>query len=101
MKRLKGTKEGKLFPPMRNFMEETQMRSTSIIIFLSTKNFKMYLNKLMQLNYAEILKSEFCQYVQAWVSIEKTEQYKEYVLEFLRSFLATVRANRKFVTVNM
>lgn len=31
---------------------------------------------------------------------EKTEQYKEYVLDFLRSFISTVRSNRKFVTHN-
>ena len=30
--------------------------------------------------------------------MERTELYKEYVLDFLRSFLATIRANRKFVT---
>ena len=35
---------------------------------------------------------------QHWIKIEKSEQYKEYVLDFLRSFLATIRSNRKFVT---
>jgi hypothetical protein len=50
------------------------------------------------LNYAEFIKKEYFGYVQNWVNIEKTEQYKEYVLDFLRSFLATIRSNRKGVT---
>ena len=50
------------------------------------------------LNYAEYIKREFHGYIQNWINIEKTEQYKEYVLDFLRSFLATIRSNRKFVT---
>jgi len=50
------------------------------------------------LNYAEFLISEIHPYVQAWISIEKTEQYKEYVLDFLRSFLSTIKSNRSFVT---
>ena len=47
-----------------------------------------------------MLRKDVYPYIQAWVSIEKTEQYKEYVLDFLRSFLSTVRSNRKFVTQN-
>ena len=50
------------------------------------------------LNYAEYIKREYHNYIQNWINIEKTEQYKEYVLDFLRSFLATIRSNRKFVT---
>lgn len=37
-------------------------------------------------------------FINAWINIEKTEQYKEYVLDFLRSFCSTIRTNRKFVT---
>ena len=50
------------------------------------------------LNYAEFIKKEYHPYIQNWLSMERTELYKEYVLDFLRSFLATIRANRKFVT---
>ena len=35
------------------------------------------------------------EYITAWLSIEKTEQYKELVLEFLRSFCSTVKVNQK------
>jgi len=52
------------------------------------------------LQYTEFLKKEFIPYIKNWISIEQTEQYKEFVLEFLRSFMATLRANRKFVTHN-
>ena len=50
------------------------------------------------LNYAEFIKREYYNFIQNWIKIEKSEQYKEYVLDFLRSFLATIRSNRKFVT---
>lgn len=50
------------------------------------------------LNYAQYIKREFHNFIQNWINIEKTEQYKEFVLDFLRSFLATIRSNRKFVT---
>ena len=50
------------------------------------------------LNYAEFIKKEYYNFIQNWIKIEKSEQYKEYVLDFLRSFLATIRSNRKFVT---
>ena len=50
------------------------------------------------LNYAEFIKKEYYNYIENWISIEKSEQYKEYVLDFLRSFLATIRSNNKFVT---
>jgi len=52
------------------------------------------------LNYAEYLKKENHPYIQAWVGIEKEEQYKEYVLDFIRSFTSTCRSNRKFITHN-
>jgi hypothetical protein len=52
------------------------------------------------LNYAEYIKKDVHAYIQAWVGIEKTEQYKEYVLDFIRSFCSTVRSNRKFITHN-
>lgn len=35
------------------------------------------------------------EYVEAYLSIEKTEQYKDYILKFLRSFCSTVNANEK------
>lgn len=54
--------------------------------------------QFQHLNYAEFVKKEYHYYIQQWINIERTEQYKEYVLDFLRSFLATVRSNRKFVT---
>ena len=50
------------------------------------------------LNYAVFVKRELLPYIQSWINIERSEQYKEYVLDFLRSFLATIRSNRKFVT---
>ncbi len=50
------------------------------------------------MNYVEILRKDLYPFVSTWISIEKTEQYKEFVLDFLRSFLSTVRSNRKFVT---
>jgi hypothetical protein len=40
------------------------------------------------------------EYINAWIPIEKTEQYKEYVIDFLRSYCSVIRSNRKFVTVN-
>lgn len=54
--------------------------------------------QFQHLNYAEFIKKEYHYYIQQWINIERTEQYKEYVLDFLRSFLATIRSNRKFVT---
>ena len=39
------------------------------------------------LNYAEFIKKEYYNFIQNWIKIEKSEQYKEYVLDFLRSFL--------------
>ena len=50
------------------------------------------------LNYAEFIKKEYYNYIQNWLKIEKSEQYKEYVLDFLRSFLSTIKNNTKFVT---
>ncbi len=47
-----------------------------------------------------MIKSEYYTYISNWVHLEKSEQYKEYILDFLRSFLSTVRANRKFITHN-
>lgn len=47
-----------------------------------------------------MIKADCFQYITNWVNTEKSEQYKEFVLDFLRSFLSTVRANRKFVTHN-
>ena len=47
-----------------------------------------------------MINKDLYHYVQAWVSVEKSEQYKEFVLDFLRSYLSTVRSNRKFVTHN-
>ena len=54
--------------------------------------------EFQHLNYAEFIKREYYNFIQNWIKIEKSEQYKEYVLDFLRSFLATIRSNRKFVT---
>lgn len=50
------------------------------------------------LNYAEYIKKEYHGFIQSWVNIERTEQYKEWVLDFLRSFTATILSNRKFIT---
>ena len=50
------------------------------------------------LNYAEFIKKEYYNYIQNWLKIEKSEQYKEYVLDFLRSFLSTIKNNTKYVT---
>ena len=54
--------------------------------------------KFQHLNYAEFIRKEYYNFIQNWLNIEKSEQYKEYVLDFLRSFLATIRSNRKDVT---
>ena len=54
--------------------------------------------KFPHLNYAEFIKKEYYNFIQNWLNIERSEQYKEYVLDFLRSFLATIRSNKKFVT---
>ena len=34
-------------------------------------------------------------YVAAWLEIEKSEQYKDLVLQFLRAFCSTVKVNQK------
>lgn len=34
------------------------------------------------------------EYVEAYLSIEQTEQYKELLLEFFRSFCSTVKVNQ-------
>ena len=47
-----------------------------------------------------MIKSQYFPYISNWVQLEKSEQYKEYVLDFLRSFLSTIRSNRKFITHN-
>lgn len=65
---------------------------------LKYKEFEHVIQKLLQLPYAELIKKEYHLYVKNWISIEQTEQYKEYLLDFLRSFMSTVRANRKFIT---
>ena len=54
--------------------------------------------KFQHLNYAEFIRKEYYNFIQNWLNIEKSEQYKEYVLDFLRSFLATIRSNRTGVT---
>lgn len=38
------------------------------------------------------------EYINSWVKLEKTEQYKEYVIDFLRSFCSVIRSNRRYVT---
>ncbi|MCQ2819055.1 MAG: hypothetical protein MJ252_17470 [archaeon] len=58
----------------------------------------LHCRQFQHLNYAEFINKDYHYYIQQWINIEKTEQYKEYVLDFLRSFLATIRSNRKFVT---
>ena len=54
--------------------------------------------QFQHLNYAEFIRKEYYNFIQNWLNIEKSEQYKEYVLDFLRSFLATIRSNRTGVT---
>jgi len=34
-------------------------------------------------------------YVASWLEIEKSEQYKDLVLRFLRAFCSTVKVNQK------
>lgn len=34
-------------------------------------------------------------YVSSWLEIEKSEQYKDLVLRFLRAFCSTVKVNQK------
>jgi hypothetical protein len=34
------------------------------------------------------------EYTEAYLSIEKTEQYKDFILKFLRSFCSTVKSNQ-------
>ena len=59
---------------------------------------KFQYKNFQHLNYSKFIKREYYNFIQNWIKIEKSEQYKEYVLDFLRSFLATIRSNRKFVT---
>ena len=84
--------------------QQKKMQSSYTDFFGGAVDEKFRYNNIFQykefahLNYAEFVKKEYYPYIQNWLSMERTEQYKEYVLDFLRSFLATIRANRKFVT---
>ena len=84
--------------------QQKKMQSSYTDFFGGVVDEKFRYNNIFQykefahLNYAEFVKKEYYPYIQNWLSMERTEQYKEYVLDFLRSFLATIRANRKFVT---
>ena len=84
--------------------QQKKMQSSYTDFFGGSVDEKFRYNNIFQykqfahLNYAEFIKKEYYPYIQNWLSMERTEQYKEYVLDFLRSFLATIRANRKFVT---
>lgn len=62
------------------------------------KNIFQY-RDLLETNYTEILNPLSVQYIRNWLKLEKCENYKELVLLFLRAFYATIRSNRKFVTI--
>lgn len=47
-----------------------------------------------------MIKEKYHNFIQKWIDTEASLEYKELVLEFFRSFSATVRSNRKFVTQN-
>lgn len=50
--------------------------------------------------YSDLLKKHIIGYIKNWLQIEKSEQYKEFLLDFLRSFMSTVNANNKnYLTV--
>lgn len=55
--------------------------------------------ELQHTPYSEFLNSLSIHYIQSWLNREKCEEYKEMVLEFLRSFYSTVKSNGKFRTV--
>lgn len=84
--------------------QQRKMQSSYTDFFGGNVDQKFQYNNIFQykkwqhLNYAEFIKKEYNNFIQNWLLLEKTELYKEYVLEFLRSFMATIRCNRKFVT---
>ena len=84
--------------------QQKKMQSSYTDFFGGAVDDKFKYNNIFQyknfeyLNYADFIKKEYHSYIQNWLTIEKSEQYKEFVLDFLRSFMATIRANRKFVT---
>ena len=85
--------------------QQKKMQSSYTDFFGGAVDDKFKYNNIFQykkfeyLNYADFIKKEYHSYIQNWLAIEKSEQYKEFVLDFLRSFMATIRANRKFVTI--
>ncbi len=54
---------------------------------------------LKQTVYSSILSSDTLDFISNWLKNEKTEEYKDYVLDFLRSFYTTYHSNRNHSTV--
>lgn len=82
---------------------DDKIKYNSILSIVNFKNVNLELNFIIllinQVNYSEYIKTEYHPFIQNWLIIEKTEIYKDFVLQFLRSFASTYLSNRKFVTV--
>lgn len=46
------------------------------------------------INYSEMIINKYSEFITKWALIEEAEQYKEYVLDFVRSFYSTVKSNK-------
>ena len=55
---------------------------------------------LTETKYSEVLNPLAVQYIRNWLMKEACEAYKDLVLDFLRAFYSSVKANRKFVSIN-
>lgn len=60
---------------------------------LKFKKFELVSYVKFQLNYAETIKDVYTEYITKWGLLEQTEQYKELVLDFVRSFYSTCISN--------
>lgn len=45
-------------------------------------------------NYSEIMIPKYREFITKWALIEEAEQYKEYILDFARSFYSTIQSNK-------
>lgn len=49
-------------------------------------------------NYSEVIVKKYQEFITKWALIEDAEQYKEYVLDFARSYYSTVKSNKPYTT---
>ena len=45
------------------------------------------------LNYSEMIENKYSEYITKWALLEEAEQYKEWVLDFVRSFYSTCKSS--------